>query len=125
MMMGCVALVAVVGCGGSGDGADPKAACQDQQVTVCERFYTCYTADELEAIGFPPTEAACVTMLQASEGCSQQTTENVCVGNERYHADQADDCLDQIAGLACSQVRNPDLDIELAAPACGKVCAVD
>ena len=91
---------------------------------MCERIYTCYTPAELAASGFPSTEAACITMLQNSAGCSAQTTANACTGNEKYHGDQADQCVEQILGLACSQVRDDNLDIERAAPACGKVCSI-
>jgi hypothetical protein len=117
--------VAVVGCGGSGDGVSPRQACEDSQANLCERFYQCYTAAELAQLGFPSSEAACVSQLQASQGCASQTTSNICTGNERYHADQASECVDQITGLACSQVRDPNLDLKTAAPACGKVCVVD
>lgn len=123
MMMAC--LVAAAACGGGGGGVSPQAACEDAQANLCERLYTCYTPQELASLGFPDSEAACVTMLQASEGCARQTQDNACTGNERYHADKADACVDQVAGLSCSQVRDPDLDLDAAAPACGKVCAVD
>jgi hypothetical protein len=119
MMLGLVACG-----GGSGDGITPRAACEDMQANLCERLYACYTPDELAALGFPSNEAACVSRLQSSEGCASQTTMNTCVGNERYHADQANICVDQISGLACSQVRDPELDVRTAAPACAKVCVV-
>lgn len=116
--------VAMAGCGGGDGGITPKQACEESQANLCERLYACYTPAELGALGFPSNEAACVTMLQASEGCERQTTENTCTGNERYHADQANTCVEQITGLACSQVRDPNLVLNVAAPACGKVCAV-
>ena len=114
----------VVGCGGS-DGITPRQACEDVQSNLCERLYTCYTPAELASLGFPSNEAACISMLQAQEGCSAQTTSNTCTGNERYHPDQANLCVDQISGLACSQVRDPNLDLAMAAPACAKACSVD
>jgi hypothetical protein len=117
--------VAVVGCGGSGSGISPRQACEDSQANLCERFYACYTPAELATLGFPSNEAACVSQLQASEGCANQTASNTCTGNERYHADQANECVDQITGLACSQVRDPNLNLNTAAPACAKVCVVD
>jgi hypothetical protein len=114
------------GCGGGGDGGiTPRVACEDAQANLCERLYTCYTPAELGSLGFPSNEAACVTMLQSAEGCARQTTDNTCTGNERYHAAQASECVDQINGLECSQVRDPDLVLNVAAPACGRVCAVD
>ena len=114
-----------VGCGGSSDGLTPRTACEDSQANLCERLYACYTPAELASLGFPANEAACVTQLQSSQGCASQTASNACTGNERYHPDQASACIDQISGLACSQVRDPDLVLTTAAPACAKVCAVD
>jgi len=113
-----------VGCGG-GDGLTPRAACEDLQANLCERLYACYTPSELAQLGFPSSEAACTTQLQASEGCANQTMDNVCTGNARFHPAMANQCLDQITGLACSQVRDPELVLSSAAPACGKVCAID
>lgn len=119
-----VAGMAAAGCGGGDGGITPRAACEDAQANLCERLYACYTPAELGTLGFPSNEAACVTMLQESEGCARQTKENTCVGNAHYHADQASTCVDQITGLACSQVRDPNLSLNSVAPACGKVCAI-
>lgn len=125
-LLGFVIAVGLGACGGgSGSGISPRQTCEDSQANLCERLYTCYTADELAAIGMPSSEAACISMLQDSEGCSAQTTKNACTGNETFHASAADQCVDQIAGLSCSQVRDPALDIAVAAPACAKVCVVD
>jgi hypothetical protein len=118
-------MFALTACGGGGGGLSPREACDDSQAALCERLYTCYTAEELAAAGFPSSEAACTTMLQQSEGCAAQTTDNTCDGNASYHADQADDCVDQLAGLSCNQIRDENTDINVAAPACGRVCAVD
>ena len=119
-------MMGLVACGGGSGGAiTPRAACEDLQANMCERIYACYTPAELASLGFPSNEAACVTRLQSSEGCASQTSTNVCTGNQRFHPDQANVCVDQISGLACSQVRHPQLDVPTAAPACAKVCAVD
>jgi hypothetical protein len=112
------------GCPGGDDGLTPSAACKEAQQNLCERFYTCYTPAELASIGFPSSEAACVTKRVADEGCDNETVANTCVGNERYHPDQAERCVEQVTGLACSQIRDPDLVLETAAPACGAVCVV-
>ena len=127
LTIGFVVFVGVMaaGCGGSGgDGISPRAACEDAQANLCERLYACYTAGELASLGFPSNEAACVTRLQESEGCAKQTVENSCVGNARYSASNANLCVEQITGLACSQVRDPNLVLTQAAPACGKVCVI-
>ena len=116
--------VSAAGCGGGDGGITPREACEDSQANLCERIYACYTPEELAGLGFPGNEAACVTMLQASQGCARQSAENTCTGNARYHADQANTCVAQITGLACSQVRDPNLSLNAAAPACGKICAI-
>jgi hypothetical protein len=117
--------VAATGCGGPGGGISPRVACEDMQANLCERFYECYTPAALAAAGFPANEAACVTRFQADEGCAAQTEQNVCDGNERYHAAQADMCVDQIAEISCSQLRDTNFDLRAVLPACGKVCSVD
>ena len=117
--------VAAAGCGGGGGGITPREACEDSQANLCERIYACYTPEELAGLGFPANEAACVTRLQEAEGCARQTMENTCTGNARYHADQASTCVDQITGLACSQVRDPNLSLNSVAPACGRICVID
>jgi len=124
-MASLMAVVAATGaCGGSsGGGESPVEACKDLNAAICERLYACLTADELAAAGFPDSEAACVTMSEAAAGCSAQTTENVCDGNEKYHPDQASTCIDQISGLTCADIR-ADQNLDEQAPACAKTCSV-
>jgi hypothetical protein len=116
--------LASAGCPGASDGESPEAACNEQQANLCERVYACLTPAELALAGLPDSEAACTQRLQDVKGCARQTRSNVCVGNARYHADQAERCAEQITGLACSQVRD-DLELEDVAPACGKICVID
>lgn len=117
--------VAIAGCGGgAGEGLSPRAACENTEVALCERIYDCYTVAELAANGFPDSEAACVTRLQAAEGCAAQTVENTCKGNAHYQPDQASICIDQVENLECSQVRDDNLTLISVAPACGKLCEI-
>ena len=121
VLFGCFGMV--VACGGS-DGVSPRQACEDSASALCERFYACYTAQELASAGFPSSEAACVTTLQSQQGCAAETTQNICTGNAKYSPVEAQKCSDQITGLSCSQVRDPFFDEATAAPACTMVCAV-
>lgn len=125
-MVVVVGLLATVGCGSEG-GLSPREGCEQLNATLCERIYACYTADEIAASGFPSSEAACVTAQQQESGCAQQTTANACTGSEKYHADQAGDCVDQLGALSCSQFRDPQVlfNLDAVAPACSKVCVVD
>lgn len=110
---------ATAGCGGD---PSPSEACNDVASGLCNRFYACYSAAEISAGGLPATEAECVTMFETTFSCAQQTTASTCSGNGTYHGDQAGTCSDQIHGLDCSTVRDPNFDQTTAAPACGKVC---
>jgi hypothetical protein len=123
-IIGTVIAVALSACSGS-DGVSPREGCEQAAVELCGRFYTCFTAAELATAGYPASEAACVTMTQAQQGCAAQTVANACTGNETYHPSEAASCVDQIGGLSCSQVRDANLDINVAAPACAKVCVVN
>jgi hypothetical protein len=103
----------------------PRQACEDTSAALCERYYACLRPDELAGKGLPPTEAACVALVQAQRGCTAMTWENVCMGNAEYNPSQAATCGDQITGLECSQLRNPFFDADTEAPACGRVCEID
>ncbi len=121
MMMVCLASLA--GCPSDG-GVSPKQACEDTASAQCERIYACLTPEEITSAGLPASEAACVTMLQASRGCEAQTTKNACTGNAKYQPSEASKCSDQVAGLACSQVRDPFFDLATEAPACASICKI-
>ena len=121
-----ISILAVLGaCGGGGSDLSPREGCEELSSSLCARYYTCFTAAELQAAGFPATEAACVTAYSQMLGCSAVTNENACDGNERYDGEAAGDCVDQVGGLECAQVRDEEFDFELAAPACGRVCVVE
>jgi len=117
--------VAAAGCGGGGDSASPRAACEEIEANLCERFYACFTPTELATANFPADEAACVSQMQAAKGCANQTTSNACVGNQHYHPGQAAACANQVSGLTCGQIRDQSANLDAAAPACNKICVVD
>jgi hypothetical protein len=119
-------LAVLVGCAGNNDGGEsPRQACEDTTSALCERIYACLTPEELSANGLPANEAACVTSFQANEGCAAQTTDNVCTnGNAKYSPSEASECIDQVHGLTCSEVRDPNFDQNVSAPACAKVCQI-
>lgn len=114
----------VFGLAACGGDPTPKEACNDLSAALCSRFYACFTDAEIAAAQLPPTEAGCVTKYQTDFGCSAQTVENTCDGNEKYHGSYADSCVDQVNGLDCSQLRMQGFDFETAAPDCGKVCSI-
>jgi hypothetical protein len=110
---------------GCPDDFPPRESCERGAEAQCERMYACLTSAELSRGGWPSTQAGCITKLQTDRGCAAETTTNVCKGNGTYHADDAHQCIDEIAGLDCSQLRDPSIDLKQAAPACGRVCRVE
>jgi hypothetical protein len=116
--------VALAACGTSDSGTSPSQACNDAMSALCERLYACYQPAELAAAGYPSSESACITMMQAAQGCSAKTDANACTGNAVYQPSEAARCGDQITGLTCAQIRDPFFDEQTAAPACALVCEV-
>ena len=117
----CLSLSSLVACG-DGDSLAPREACDQLVEATCGRFYACLTAAEISAAGLPPTEAQCITQRQTQLGCAAQTVESTCDTGETYHADKAGACVDEFQALECAQIRDPNLDLDTAAPSCGQVC---
>lgn len=118
MMVG----LSAIGCGGS-DSLAPSQACNAVADGLCDRFYACYSAAEISMAMLPATEAECVTMFETQFSCSQQSVSNTCSGMGAYHGDQASLCADQLHGLSCATVRDPNFEQDTAAPACAKICS--
>jgi hypothetical protein len=117
MMVG----LSATGCRGGSNSLAPREACEHLSVALCERYFACHTDAEFQAAG-PP--AACIAKFESPLGCAQQTTTtNVCAGNQKFHGDQASLCVNQVSGLACSQLRDQNLDRKTAVPACAKICS--
>ncbi len=116
-------LVAVTAC--ADDASSPKEACEDLSVAFCTQLFTCLSPAELTAAGYPLNEGACVARYQEALGCSAQTLDNACVGNEHYEAGNAAKCTQQVEGLECTQLRNPSFVLAAGAPACGQICVID
>lgn len=110
--------LAAVGCGGS-DRLSPSDECRQTTVALCERYYACYTPDEIAAKGLPATQDDCVAMMESDAGCAQETEASTCTGNGTYHDDQARLCVQQISGLACTELQ----ELNTAAPACAQICS--
>lgn len=122
-LTGLLCVVALAACGGGGGGS-PRAACEDYAATYCAQIFACLTEAERAALGVPTTEAGCITEVETTAGCENQTEDNACNGSEVYHSDKASQCVDQLGALECAQLRdgyNPDVD----APACNEVCTVE
>lgn len=124
LVVGVVA-IGLLGCGE--DGLSPREGCEKVVVALCSQVYACLTADEIAQAQFPATERACVTAEQESNECASQTEETTCGPVEKYQADEAADCANQIADLSCNQFRDPAvlLNLEVAAPACGRICVAE
>ena len=113
------ALFSVSACSSSDSSSnDPVALCKELSATQCQKYYSCYSADELKAsvddVG--TSQADCVKKFDA------ECTGEACNAGLTYHGDFARTCVDEYAKLSCSQVIA--LNDGTAAPptACTKVC---
>jgi hypothetical protein len=108
-------------CGGGS--TSPVDACNEVNTTVCARIYECYTAAQIAAAGYPANEAACVTMSEANAGCAAKTEANTCTGgNQVYHGENVQGCIDQLNGLTCAEVTSSTTNLTTAAPKCDEIC---
>jgi hypothetical protein len=115
-------IFALAGCPDSAT-TTPRTACEDESVNLCAQFYQCLTPAQIIANGLPSSESACVTQLEAQQGCEARTDKNACMGgNQVFHPDQAETCVKQIEGLTCGEIVS--LNVTPYTPACQKVCAI-
>ena len=114
--------LAAAGCGGS-DSLTPRESCEHAQSGLCERVYACWTPAKISEEGLPPTEAECVTGAESDKDCAHKTLANACSGSGSYHGEQASLCVDQVSALTCSQLNDPNFDLDAAVPACAKICS--
>ena len=103
------------------DGLAPREACETTTSAMCERVYACLSPTELARGGFPATEAECVLKMERERSCATLDTKNVCDDpDETYHPETAETCALQLENMTCAELRSGD--IEIAAPACERVC---
>ena len=106
----------VSSCGGGGVGA--QEACNEIYVSLCNKFYDCYTKDQIAANKdvFGLNRGDCAVKYQNSE-CT--TTKVACDSGQTYHADKADACLSGFKALSCTDI----MATTLPTPAvCDQVC---
>jgi hypothetical protein len=127
MLAPCPLVLAFMGCGGDDDdesGSSPQALCQRIADTQCTKIYDCFSAADLEAAGFPPTSSGCKSQLRDDLGCDAASADDLCEGNETFHASEANRCVDQMDSASCGQVMEAE-DVTDVAPACDQVCTID
>jgi len=86
ILCGVMAMVVVVGCGGS----SPEDKCQDLVDTMCDRVTAC--------LNVPSQKADCVRTVSDSASCSR--TKSV---TESY-----DTCLDELRDVSCDALLDSD-----------------
>lgn len=95
-------VLVVPGCGDDDAGPSAESACRQLTSVVCDKVYTCLTAEELALAGeFGSTEEECRTLINAENSCA----EDVQCEEGEYNAAKADDCLDAFRALSCANLR--------------------
>jgi len=120
-LVSAVGMLLLGACGSSS--TSPSEACNEANEAICTQIYKCYTAADIAAAGYPPNEAACVTMTEANAGCAAKTEANTCTGgNQVYHGENVQGCIDQLNNLTCAEVMSSNTNLETAAPKCNDIC---
>lgn len=102
---------------GAGSVSDPVEACKQSSQIVCDKFFACYTKEELDmlkdVIGL--NAADCTTKFNAE--CTPEKSN--CDAGETYHADKASECLDGFKAFTCTDIKRSPI-VEPAA--CAQIC---
>jgi len=104
--------------GGTGNTSTPSAACKSLTKVICEKFYTCFTKEQLaqaaELVGTSQTD--CETKIM---DCSEEETK--CETGKTFSSSNASACLGDVKAYTCSELLN--LADESDGPAsCEQVC---
>jgi hypothetical protein len=63
-------------------------------------------------------------MSEANAGCAAKTEANTCTGgNQVYHGENIQGCVDQLYGLSCAEVMS-NTDVTTSAPKCNEICII-
>jgi len=102
-----------VGCGGGGGNSAAKDLCNQSAVATCEKDFTCGGAQALTDHGYASV-SDCTKQMQAD--CANVT----CPAGTTYHADQAQNCLNETKAQSCPDfVNNPPDSCSLVCTAGG------
>lgn len=120
--------LAVPGCGGGGSGSggssDPVAQCKQLATTICSAFFGCFTKAQQEAavdtIG--DNETDCVTKWESADELNCTTEGVKCDSGQTYHADEANECVQQFEAFSCSQFMGFAAGTTDTPAACNEIC---
>jgi hypothetical protein len=104
---------------------DVESYCNEWVGIVCRQLFACYTQEERDNVGVPPTEAECAA--SSGEDCAMASSADVCQGfglEGTFQVDQAEPCVMEFGAFTCEQFRDPDTATVLAtyAPSCVAMC---
>jgi hypothetical protein len=123
LMLG-VGVLPLNGCGDDdkdSTSSDPVALCKEAAKTLCSKFFSCYSKEELDASAafLGNNEADCVTKFSGADNFNCTTEGTKCDSGESFHADKANECVSQFKSLSCNEITSGNV----ATPAaCDETC---
>jgi hypothetical protein len=100
--------VFVVACGSSSssspDANSGAQACAAVGTALCHQVYACYSGSDISNLGYPATEADCVTQENAS--CASLEP-GFCKGSTQTSAANATACATDLSAQTCTQFTAP------------------
>ena len=123
MVLMVAAASALGACGGGSD--SPAEQCRQGEQTLCNRYYECYSADEIMAAGLPAAKSDCVAFIDGAsdQKCADATAANQCDTGETFHAGKADDCISELDDATCAEFT--DGEQQTYAPSCNQICTTN
>lgn len=86
--------------------ARQAAACESVGINLCAKVYSCYSGSDIADMQYPPTQAECVTQMNADCG-SAAPTPGYCKGSPQTSAQAATACATELDGLSCTEFEQP------------------
>jgi hypothetical protein len=101
-------VVLVAACGSSGsstpDASSGAQACAAVGTALCHQVYACYSGSDVANLGYPATEAECVTQENAS--CNSLEP-GYCKGSTQTSTANATACATDLSGMTCTEFTAP------------------
>ena len=118
----CVVMagLSVSACSSDSGGSDPVSKCKELAAATCEKYYNCFSEEELTAAsaGVGNNKADCVDK-QGSQ-CNADSAK--CDSGEAFHSDKADACISGFQAFSCDEFRGLGTTTQSPA-ACDQVCS--
>lgn len=98
--------------------ATPAETCRQIASAWCDRYYECFSPEQIDQVGLPLTAADCARDRELAARCDEITDANACAAGLDFDPSAVGACVDGIRGSGCSQLDDDDAIGQLCEPLC-------